>query len=57
MTDRLRIGVIGLSHDHIWDHLGDLTSSEQVAYAGAADADPALREKLENRYGGRTWTD
>ena len=57
MTDRLRIGVIGLSHDHIWDHLGDLTSSEHVEYVGGADADAELRTKLENKYGGRTWTD
>ena len=57
MTDRLRIGVIGLSHDHIWDHLGDLTSSEHVEYVGAADPDAELRTKLGNKYGGRTWTD
>jgi len=57
MTERLRVAVVGLSHDHIWDHLGDLTSSEHVEYVGGADADAELRTKLENKYGGRTWDD
>ena len=39
MAERLRIGVIGLSHDHIWDHMGDLTDCSAADYVGAADAD------------------
>ena len=57
MAKPLRIGVIGLSHDHIWDHLGDLTDSEHVEYAGAAEADGELRTKVEEQYGGPTWVD
>ena len=57
MVDRLRIGVIGLSHDHIWDHIGDLTSCEDAHYVGAAESCGELRSKMEEQYGGATWSD
>jgi len=57
MANQLRIGVIGLSHDHIWDHIGDLTSSEQAHFVGAAETDAELRSKIEEKYGGSTWSD
>jgi predicted dehydrogenase len=55
MATALRIGVIGLSHDHVWDHLGDLTTSENVVFVGAAEKDEQLRAKLEHEYSSRTW--
>ena len=57
MADPLRIGVIGLSHDHIWDHIGDLTSSEDAHYVGAAEPDGELRSRIQSEYGGITWND
>ncbi len=57
MADPLQIGVIGLAHDHIWDHMGDLTNCEHARYVGAAESDAELRSKIEQQYGGPTWVD
>jgi predicted dehydrogenase len=37
MADRLRIGVLGLTHDHIWHHVADLAGSPYVTVVAVAD--------------------
>ena len=57
MTPPLRIAILGLSHDHIWDHLDDLLSSAHFDLVGAADADSALRDKLQGKTTCPLWSD
>lgn len=49
---RLNVGVLGLSHDHVWGNLAALTTGEHGTLVAAADPDPQLRAKLEKLYGG-----
>lgn len=37
MADRLRVGVLGLTHDHIWHHVADLAGSQAVTVVAVAD--------------------
>jgi len=52
MTGRLRIGVVGLSHDHVVPNLRALADGELGKLVAAADPDPALRERLASAHGG-----
>jgi predicted dehydrogenase len=45
MADTLRIGVLGLSHDHVWENLRALAASGAGALVAAADPRPELREQ------------
>jgi predicted dehydrogenase len=49
---RLNVGILGLSHDHVWGNLAALQAGEQGRLAAVADPDPQLRAKLESAYGG-----
>jgi predicted dehydrogenase len=49
---RLSVGVLGLSHDHVWGNLAALHAGEQGRLVAAADPDPQLRERFEKLYGG-----
>ncbi len=57
MADTLRVGVLGLVHDHIWSNLPPLEEMEDVELVGAADPYPEQLEKFtektgcENTYG------
>jgi predicted dehydrogenase len=42
----LRVGVLGLGHDHVWGTLAALAAGEVGRLVAAADPDPALRERL-----------
>jgi predicted dehydrogenase len=53
-TGRVRVGVLGLTHDHIWSNLDHLVKLDGVELAGAAEPDAALRERFRERYGERT---
>ena len=46
-----RIGIIGLSHDHIWDVLPDLAANEDVELVAAASAQLPLLERVKKEYG------
>ena len=46
MTVRLRVGVLGLSHDHVWGNLTAVAGGEAGRLVTAADPDPRLRERL-----------
>jgi predicted dehydrogenase len=49
---RLNVGVLGLSHDHVWSNLAALYASERGHLVAAAEPDAALRERLRREYGG-----
>lgn len=47
---RLNVGVLGLSHDHVWPNLAALTGGELGRLAAVAEPDPQLRERLGRLY-------
>jgi len=49
---RLGVGVLGLSHDHVWGNLATLHAGEHGRLVAAADPDPQLRERFQKLYGG-----
>lgn len=49
---RLRVGVLGLHHDHVWPNLVALARGDLGSLVAAADPDPRLRERLEGTHGG-----
>ncbi|MEQ8790689.1 MAG: Gfo/Idh/MocA family oxidoreductase [Pirellulaceae bacterium] len=57
MSETLRIGVLGLSHDHAWGNLEDLKQTEGVQLAAAADDHPQLLEKIRAAHGCATYDD
>ncbi|NWG19258.1 MAG: Gfo/Idh/MocA family oxidoreductase [Chloroflexi bacterium] len=48
MTDKLRVGVLGLTHDHVWGNLRDLSHYEGGMLVAAADPNPELREHIKS---------
>jgi predicted dehydrogenase len=50
MTRPLRIGVLGLTHDHVWDHLPDVVSNEETRLAAVADPHQALIGRAEAEF-------
>ena len=46
MPEQIRLGLVGLTHDHIWDHLPDVLASARIDLRVAAEANPTLREQL-----------
>jgi predicted dehydrogenase len=51
MADTLRVGVLGLVHDHIWSNLPPLEDLEDVELVGAADPHPEQLEKFTENTG------
>jgi predicted dehydrogenase len=49
---RLNVGVLGLSHDHVWSNLAALAAGDHGRLVAAADPDPRLRERLHGLYDG-----
>jgi predicted dehydrogenase len=49
---RLRVGVLGLSHDHVWSNLAALASGALGQVVAVADPDPRLRARLTQAHGG-----
>jgi predicted dehydrogenase len=49
---RFNVGVLGLSHDHVWGNLAALTGSERGALVAVAEPDAQLRERFQALYGG-----
>ena len=52
-----RVGIIGLSHDHIWDVLPDLAGNEDIELVAAASAQLPLLERIKKEYGAATYPD
>jgi predicted dehydrogenase len=48
LRGEVRIGVLGLTHDHVWGNLDDLLKIDGALVVAAADADPALRSKMQS---------
>jgi predicted dehydrogenase len=49
---RLRVGVLGLSHDHVWSNLAALAAGEDGRLVAVAEPDRALRDRFARGYGG-----
>ena len=49
-TSKIRVGVLGLSNDHVWDNLDALSTHDGAVIVAAADPRPELRDKMK-RYG------
>ena len=49
---KLNVGVLGLSHDHVWGNLGALATGELGRVTAAAEPDPELRARLRGLHGG-----
>ncbi len=51
MTKKWRIGVLGLTHDHVWGNLENLATLENAELAGVADAHQPLLDRVREQYG------
>ncbi|MEZ4677192.1 MAG: Gfo/Idh/MocA family oxidoreductase [Caldilineaceae bacterium] len=51
MADALRVGVLGMTHDHVWDNVRDLNDSPLGTLVAAADPNEELRNKIAQEYG------
>ena len=52
MTARLRVGVLGLHHDHVWSNLAAVATGELGQLVAVAEPSPRLRERLAREHGG-----
>lgn len=50
MNRKIRIGIMGMTHGHLWGHLRDLKESEVGELVAAADPNPPLIEKIQSEY-------
>ncbi|MBX3010590.1 MAG: Gfo/Idh/MocA family oxidoreductase [Caldilineaceae bacterium] len=50
MANKLRVGVLGMTHDHIWGNLKDLNASDLGELVAAADPNEALLTKAKQEY-------
>jgi len=50
MPEKLRVGVLGLTHDHVWDNLEALAGSEDGVPVAAADPHEELRQSVVQKY-------
>jgi predicted dehydrogenase len=48
---RIRVGVLGLSHDHVWRNLDGLAELDTAELVGVAEPDEALRAQFRQRFG------
>ncbi|MBM4418350.1 MAG: Gfo/Idh/MocA family oxidoreductase [Chloroflexi bacterium] len=51
----IRVGVLGLTHDHIWSNLENLAKVEGAEIVAAAEPHAPLRERFAQRYGRPTY--
>jgi len=50
MSTPIRVGILGLTHDHIWGNLDDLNKSSLGKLVAAADPNGPLLEKIRDEY-------
>ena len=55
MTEPLRIGVLGLIHDHVWDNLSSLENCEGANLVSASDLNGPLTTRIAKEYGCKTY--
>jgi len=51
MANILRVGVLGLTHDHVWNNLKELQASGRGTLVAAADPHPPLLDQVKQLYG------
>ena len=51
MADKLRVGVLGMTHDHLWGNLRDLAASPYGELVAAADPADELCDKVRRDFG------
>ena len=51
---RLNVGVLGLTHDHVWSNLAALAGGALGRLTAVAEPDAQLRERFQGLYGGVT---
>lgn len=56
MSKKYRIGVLGMTHDHIWDNLPDVRSHDATELVAAADPHGALLERVSDEYDCKTYS-
>ena len=54
MADRLRVAALGLTHDHVWSNLRELTETPGVELVAVADPESALLERAKQEFHCRT---
>jgi predicted dehydrogenase len=52
MTARLRVGVLGLHHDHVWQNLAAVAAGDVGRLVAVAEPSARLRERLGKEHGG-----
>ena len=52
MAARLRIGILGLHHDHVWRNLAAVATGELGQLVAVAEPSPRLRERLGREHAG-----
>lgn len=52
MAQSIRVGVLGLTHDHVWGNLRDLVKSARGTLVGVADPNPELLDRIRREYSG-----
>jgi predicted dehydrogenase len=50
MANKLRIGVLGMTHDHVWGNLKELNASTLGELVAAADPNEELLNKVKQQY-------
>jgi predicted dehydrogenase len=57
MANTLRVGVLGLTHDHVWNNLKELQASGRGTLVAAADPHPPLLDQVKQLYGCPVYSD
>src|SRR5262245_50426662 len=57
LTKTYRIGVLGLTHDHVWQNLRDLLGSSHGLLTAAADPNKPLLERAKHEFDCTTYKD
>ena len=52
MTARLRVGVLGLHHDHVWQNLAAVATGDVGRLVAVAEPSPRLRERVGKEHAG-----
>ena len=55
MTDPIKVAVLGMIHDHVWDNLPAIRDCADLQLVAAFDENVPLRERIQNEYGCRTY--
>ena len=51
MSEPIRIGVLGLHHDHVWSNLEELAALDHGRIVAAADPNEPLRDQVRGQFG------